>query len=78
MPTVWYNCSFHNGSQKFCTLWEPQTLQTASNSVYKTESGCLESELRVNLVIVNVISDILQNFIRLWTQSRLSSVVRRH
>jgi len=76
--TIGNSGSFNNGAQEFRALRETKRLETTANGVNQAESGRLESKVRLNLVAMDIVGNILKNLVRLWTQSRFSSVVGRH
>lgn len=76
MLTVGDNGPFNDWAQKLRAVREAEGLETTSNGVNETQPGGLEGKIGVDLVVVNIVCDILEDLIRLRTQSRFSCMGR--
>ena len=76
--TIGYDGSLDNWTHETSTFLEPQTLQAAPNRINEAQAGGFVCQLRVNFVVVDVVRNVNENLVRLWTNCRLAMCVVAH
>jgi hypothetical protein len=76
--TVGYGGPVDNGAHETCAFLEPQTLQAAADGIDEAEAGGFVCKLRVNVVIVDVVCNVHEDLVRLWTDCGLAVTMMAH
>ena len=69
--TIRYNRAFYDGPKQAGACGETESLKTAPDSVNQAETGSLKCKRRIDLVVMDIVSDILENLVWLRTFCRL-------
>jgi hypothetical protein len=75
--TIGNDGALDDRSKDLGALREAQGLKTTTNSVDQAKASGLEGEVRLDLVVVNIVGNVDQDLVGLWANSGLS-VVGRH
>lgn len=76
MLTVGNNGALNNRPKDFGALREAQGLEATTNGVDQAKASSLEGEVRLDLVVVNIVGNVDQDLVGLWANSGLSVVCR--
>jgi hypothetical protein len=74
--TIRNNGALYDRAQKLGTLRKTKSFEATADSINQAEPSRLESKLRVDFVVVDIIGNVLDNLVGLWTESRFTLVGR--
>jgi hypothetical protein len=74
--TIRNNGALYDRTQKLGTLGKAKCFETTADGINQAKPSSLESEWRVDSIAVDVISNVLENLVGLWTEGRFTLVGR--
>jgi len=74
--TVGDDGALYDGTEQTLAFGKAKALETTADGVNQAKPGSLPCKVRVDLVVVDKVSDVLDDLIGIWANGRLAKVGR--